>query len=75
MTRNIKTQITLPYGGTKGSKLMTKMKKQLKKLLLNKIKRIVTYQSKQLSTKFHVNNEINFCHKKKTKVFHGKCPQ
>ena len=54
-----KMQIMLPYGGTNGSKLMTKTKKQ-KKSLLNNIKRLETYPRKNLSSKFLVKNKTNF---------------
>ena len=63
MTETHKMQIILPYGGTKGNKSMTKLKKQLKKSLQNNIKMIVTYQSEKLSTTFQVKGKSNFCHK------------
>ena len=68
-------QIMLPYGWIKDSKLVTKLKKQLNKSLPNNIKTIVTYQSKNLPLRFHVEdkNNFNFCHKINF-VYHGKHP-
>ena len=54
-----KMQTMLPYGATKCNKLIRKMKKRLKKSLSSNIKTIVTYQSKMLSTKFHVKDKTN----------------
>ena len=58
---------------TKSSKLMTKMKKQLKRSLSNDIKAIVAYESKKFSSKFHVKYKTNFCHKISL-VYYGNCP-
>ena len=33
----------------------------------------MTYQSKKLSSRFHVKNKTNFCHKNNL-VYYGKCP-
>ena len=47
-----KIQLILPYSETQSKKLITKMKKHIKKTLPENIQAIVTYQSKMLSTKF-----------------------
>ena len=72
MTLKHKMQIMLAYGGTKGNKLMTKMKKQLKEMLQNTMKTIGTYQSKKLSIKFCVKDKTNF-YNKNFLIYHGEC--
>ena len=57
-----KIQLILPYSGKHGKKLITKMKKDIKKTLPENIQTIVTYQSKKLSTKFNVNDKTEFYH-------------
>ena len=42
-------QLILPYAGKQGTQLTSKMKKQLKKVLPDDVKTMVTYQSKKLA--------------------------
>lgn len=51
-----KIQLIFPYSAKQGIKL----KQHIKKTLLENILAIVTYQSKMLSGKFHVNFLCNF---------------
>ena len=55
-----KIQLIFPYSAKQGIKLITKIKQHIKKTLLENILAIVTYQSKMLSGKFHVNFICNF---------------
>ena len=57
-----KIQLILPYSGKQGKKLITKMKKHIRKTLPDNVQAIVTYQSKKLSTKFKVKNKTEFYH-------------
>ena len=49
------------------------MKKQLKKLLPDNVKTMVTYQIKKLAKRFPVKNKIDFQHQNNV-VYYGKCP-
>ena len=44
----------LPYNGKQGNKLLSKMKKHLKKSLPTEVKTTVTYQNKKLRMKFQL---------------------
>ena len=50
-----------------------KKKKQLKKVLPDNRKLMVTYQSKKLSSKFSMKDKIDFQHQNNV-VYYGKCP-
>ena len=52
-----KIQLILPYSGKQGKKLITKMKKYIRKTLPENVQAIVTYQSKKLSAKFNVKDK------------------
>ena len=56
-----------------GAQLTSKMKKQLKNVLSDNVKTMVTYQSKKLVSKFPVKDKIDFRHKNNV-VCYGKCP-
>ena len=47
------------------------MKKQLKKVLRDNVKTMVTYQSKKLAKRFPVKNKIDFQHQDNV-VYYGK---
>ena len=49
------------------------MKKQLRKVLPDNVKTMVTYQSKKLVSKFPVKDKIDFQHQNNV-VYYGKCP-
>ena len=49
------------------------MKKQLKKVLPDNVKTMVTYQSKKLASKFPLKDKINFQHQNNV-VYYEKCP-
>ena len=66
-------QLILQYAGKQGTQLTSKMKKQLKKVLPENLKTIVTYQSKKLASKFPVKDKIDFQHQNNF-VYYGKCP-
>ena len=55
-----KIPLIFPDSAKQGIKLITKIKQHIKKTLLENILAIVTYQSKMLSGKFHVNFICNF---------------
>ena len=59
----------VPYSGNQGHKLLSKMKKQLKKILPED----VSYESTKLSTKFPVKDKTDLQHKNNV-VYHSKCP-
>ena len=63
----------IPYSGNKGHKLVSKMKKQLKKTLPEDVNTMISYKSTKLLTKFPVKNKTNFQHKNNI-VYHSKCP-
>ena len=49
------------------------MKKQLRKVLPDNLKTMVTYQSKKLVSKLPVKDKIDFQHQNNV-VYYGKCP-
>ena len=49
------------------------MKKQLKKVLPDNVKTMVTYQSRKLASKYPVKDKIDFEHQNNV-VYYGKCP-
>ena len=49
------------------------MKKQLKKVLPDNVKTMVTYQSKKLASKFPLKDKVNFQHQNNV-VYYEKCP-
>ena len=51
--------LLVPYKGEKGEHLIKSMKRRISKLLPPEIKTQVTYTSKELSTCFNVNSNIN----------------
>ena len=53
-------QLILPYPGKEGTQFTSKIKKQLKKVLPDNVKTMVTYQSKKLGSKVLVTNKIDF---------------
>ena len=55
-----KIQLILPYSGKQGKKLITKMKKHIRKTLLENVQAIVIFQSKKLPSKFKVKDKQNF---------------
>ena len=55
-----KVQIMLPYNGKQGNKFLSEMKKHLNKSLPTEVKMIVTYQSKNLETKFQLKYKTRF---------------
>ena len=57
-----KIQLNLPYSGKKGKKLITKMKKYIRKTLPENVQAIVTHQTKKLSTRFNVKDKTEFYH-------------
>ena len=69
--KNLK--LILPYAGKQGEQLTSKMKKQLRKVLPDNVKTMVTYQSKKLVSKFPVKDKIDFQHQNNV-VYYGKCP-
>ena len=69
--KNLK--LILPYAGKQGAQLTSKMKKQLRKVLPDNVKTMVTYQSKKLVSKFPVKDKIDFQHQNNV-VYYGKCP-
>ena len=66
-------KLILPYAGKQGAQLTSKMKKQLRKVLPDNVKTMVTYQSKKLVSKFPVKDKIDFQHQNNV-VYYGKCP-
>ena len=68
-----KVQIMLPYNGKQGNKLLDKVKKHLNKSLSTKDKTTVTYQSKQLGTKFQLKDKTKLHHQNNL-VYYSKCP-
>ena len=68
-----KVQIMLPYNGKQGNKLLDKVKKHLNKSLSTKVKTTVTYQSKQLGTKFQLKDKTKLHHQNNL-VYYSKCP-
>ena len=68
-----KIQLILPYSGKQGKKLITKMKKYIRKTLPENVQAIMTYQSKKLSAKFNVKDKTEFYHQSNF-VYYGKFP-
>ena len=66
-------QLMVPYSGKQGHKLLSKMKKQLKKTLPEDVNTMISYNSTKLSTKFPVKDKTDFQHKSNV-VYHSKCP-
>ena len=63
----------VPYSENQGHKLLSKMKKQLKKTLPEDVNTIISYKSTKLSTKFPVKDKTDFQHKNNV-VYHSKYP-
>ena len=66
-------QLMVPYSGNKGHKLISKMKKQLKKTLLEDVNTMISCKNTKLSTKFPVKDKTDFQHSNNV-VYHSKCP-
>ena len=66
-------QLILQYTGNQGTPFTSKMKKQLKKVLPDNVKTMVTYQSKKLTSKFPAKEKIDFQYQNNI-VYHVKCP-
>ena len=58
-----KFQLILPYSGKPRKKLITRMKKDIRKPLPGNVQTIVIYQNKKLSTKLNVKDKTNFSSK------------
>ena len=65
-------QLIVPHSGNHGHKLLSKMKKQLKKTLPEDVNTMISYKSTKLSTKFPVKDKTDFQHKNNI-VYHSKC--
>ena len=63
----------VPYSAKQDHKLLSKMKKQLKKTLPEDVNTMINYKSTKLSTKFPVKDKTDFQHKNNV-VYHSKCP-
>ena len=76
-TQSKETQQSLqsmgPYFENQGHKLLSKMKKQLKKTLPEDVNTMISYKSTKLSTKFLVKDKSDFQHQNSV-VYHNKCP-
>ena len=66
------TQLILPYSGKQGKKLITKMKKYIRKTVPENRQALVTYQSKKSSTNFNVRDKTEFYHQNSL-AHYGKC--
>ena len=66
-------QLMVSYCGNQRHKLLSKMKKQLKKTLPGDVNTMISYKSTKLSTKFPVKDKTDFQHKNNV-VYHSKCP-
>ena len=66
-------QLMVPYSGKQGHKLLSKMKKQLKKTLPEDVNTMISYKGTKLSAKFLVKDKTVFQHKNNI-VYHSKCP-
>ena len=53
-------QLIWPYAGKQGTQLTSEMKKQLRKVLPDNVKTMVTYRSRKPPSKFIVKNKIDF---------------
>ena len=67
-----KLQLMVPYSGNQGHKLLSKMKKQLKKTLPGDVNTMISYKSTKLSAKFPVKDKTDFHHKNNV-VYQSKC--
>ena len=65
-------QLMVPYSGNQEHKLLSKMKKQLKKTLPGDVNTMVRDKSTKLSTKFPVQDKTDFQHKNIV-VYHSEC--
>ena len=65
--------LMVPYSGKQGHKLISKMKKHLKKTLPEDVNKMISYENTKLSTKFPVKDKTDFHHKDNV-VYHSKCP-
>ena len=63
----------VPYSENQGHKLLSKMKKQLKKTLPEDVNTTISYKSTKLLTKFPVKDKTDFQHKNNI-VYDSKCP-
>ena len=63
----------VPYSGNQGHKLLSQMKKQLKKTLPEDVNTMISYKSTKLSTKFPLKEKTDFQHNNNV-VYHIKCP-
>ena len=54
--------LILTYTGKEGNRLITKMKKHIKKTLPENVKTIVAYESKKLSSRFPTKDITKFHH-------------
>ena len=63
----------VPYSGNQGHKLLSKMKKQLKKTLPGDVNTMISYKSTKLSIKFPFKDRTDFQHKNNV-VYHSKFP-
>ena len=66
-------QLMVPYSGNQGHKLLSKIKKQLRKTLPEDVNTMINNKSAKLSTKFPVKDKTDFQHKNNV-VYHSKCP-
>ena len=66
-------QLNLPYSEKQGNKLITKMRKYIRKTLSENVQTIVAYQSKKLPTKFNVKDKTEFYHRSNL-IYYGKWP-
>ena len=66
-------QLMVSYCRNQRHKLLSKMKKQLKKTLPGDVNTMISYKSTKLSTKFPVKDKTDFQHKNNV-VYHSKCP-
>ena len=62
----------VPYSGNQGHKLLSKMKKQLKKTLPEDVNTMISYKRIKRSTKFPVKYKTDFQHKNNV-VYPSKC--
>ena len=66
-------QLMVPYSGNQGHKLLSRMKKQLKKTRPEDVNTMISYRSTKLSTKFPVKDKTDYQYKNNV-VYHSKCP-
>ena len=63
----------VPYFENQGHKLLSKMKKQLKKTIPEDVNTMISYKSTKLSTKFPVKDKSDFHHQNSV-VYRNKFP-